>query len=78
MDNYELISKIKHEAGTKLLSIGSALRNIDKALNDAGQSELMISETYGLKVSDAIKHCFSSLSELHEIFKKYESITNKN
>jgi len=77
MDNYELIAKIKHEAGTKLLSIASALRNVDTALKNSGNEKIWVSEKHGITASDSLTAAMNTLDQLHEIFKKYERLTDE-
>jgi tRNA (Thr-GGU) A37 N-methylase len=74
MDNYELLARVKHEAGTKLLNIGSVLKNIDQALKRNGHENLMISEKYNVSVLDSIETAMNNLEEIHKIFIKYENL----
>ena len=73
MENYELLARIKHETGTKLLGISSALRNIDTAIKKNGLENLMISEKHGLSVSDAISQALKTLWDIHEVYNDYET-----
>lgn len=73
MENYELLARVKHEAGTKLLGISSVLKNIDQALKRNGHENLMISEKYNISAVDSIQTAINTLKEINEIFTKYEN-----
>jgi hypothetical protein len=77
MENFELIARIKHESGSKLLSIASTLRNIEKVMEAKGLSETLINEKYDLTIQDSIGTAMASLEDLHLIFKKYERLTDE-
>lgn len=74
MDNYELLARVKHEAGTKLLNIGSVLKNIDQALKRNGHEKLMISEKYNVTALESIETAMNNLEEIHNIFIKYQKL----
>lgn len=71
MESFELIARIKHESGSKLLSIASTLRNIEKVMEAKGLSGTLINDRYDLTIQDSIGTVMASLEDLHLIFKKY-------
>ena len=78
MDKLEIISRIKHESGSKLIGIGCIIRNIDKCLTDKGLSSILINDNYDITIKDSIKTALKSLDDLHSIFKKYEILSNQD
>lgn len=76
MENFELIARIKHESGSKLLCIASTLRNIDKVMEAKGLSGTLINDRFDITIQESINTAIASLNDLHLIFKKYEEIAN--
>jgi hypothetical protein len=75
MDNFELISRIKHEAGSKILGLSSALNNINTVIKKNSLCNELINEKFNITVSDSINTAMQSINELHLILKKYEDLT---
>jgi signal transduction histidine kinase len=79
MDNYELLARIKHELGTKLLGVGSSVRNLEKALDDnmPDWKETRVSKNYNVTMVDTVESIKKTLGEINEILLKYEDLANK-
>ena len=75
MDNYELISKIKHDLGTKILGVNSCLNNINKVIEKNNLSDELINNNFKMTVSDTLKTAKETLKEIHNILNKYENLT---
>ena len=75
MDNYELISKIKHDFGTKLLGINSCLNNINRVIEKNNLSNELINDNFQITVSDTLKTAKKTLEEIHNVLNKYENLT---
>ena len=76
MENFELIARIKHESGSKLLCVTSTLRNIDKVMEAKGLSGTLINDRFDITIQESINTAIASLNDLHLVFKKYEEIAN--
>lgn len=78
MNKYEIMSRIKHESGSKIIGISSVLRNINKCMESKGLSGTLINDKYNITIQDSIKTALKSLDDLYFIFKKYESISEED
>lgn len=65
----------KHTIGKPLLNIGSALRNIETALNKSGPEwqKIRVSERYDTTIKDSFDSMNETLSFIHNVLEKIES-----
>jgi type I restriction enzyme M protein len=75
---YESFSSIKHSLGKPLLNMGSALRNIEKALSKSnfGWESIKLNERYDTTIKDSFDSIYGNLEFINSILKKNESFLN--
>jgi type I restriction enzyme M protein len=71
---YENFASIKHSLGTPLMSIGSSLRNIEKALSklDQGWKSILLSERHNITLKDSFDSAYSNLDLVHSLLRNNE------
>ena len=75
---YENFATIKHSLGKPLLSIGSSLRNVEKALTrlNSEWEYAKLNESYDITLRDTFKSIHRNLELIHSILKNNESNLN--
>lgn len=73
---YESTSTIIHSLGTPVMNIGSALRNIEKALvrSNIELGNIRLNEHHDLTIKDSFNSVYDILELIHSIIKKNDSV----